>query len=120
MLHEALPQLELSVAADLVRKHYYLGKKIFDGGDIEPVKPTHEAPTWSPEEIAELRVIDPQGAAKISSLSLDDVANQAVSTRGNMELGRYMFTKANCVACHTVSEERGAERTLPGQHRQNV
>lgn len=104
-LHQALPQLEPSVAADLVRKHYYLGKKIFDPGDVQSTPAIPATPTWSPEEVAQLQKLVPKDVAKISTLSLDVAADEAVNTPGNIELGRFLFTKANCVACHTVSED---------------
>lgn len=105
VLRQALPQLPPSVAAELVKKHYYLGKTIFDPGDTEPVKPKPETPTWSPEEVAQLQQLIPANAAKIATLSLDDAADRAVGMKGSVALGRYLFSKANCVACHTVSED---------------
>ncbi|TWT74268.1 DUF7133 domain-containing protein [Allorhodopirellula solitaria] len=105
VLKRALPEIDPQVAADVVRKHYYLGKEIYDAGDAEAETPEPTAPTWSPEEIALLEESIPSDAVKISTLSLDSAADQAVRTEGNVELGKYVFTKANCVACHTVSED---------------
>lgn len=104
VLHRLLPEIDPNVADDLVRKHYYLGKKIFDPGDTESAPDKPIAPTWSAEQVAQLTESIPEDSAKISTLSLGEATSRAVDMQGNVELGRYLFTKANCVACHTVSE----------------
>ncbi|EMI18046.1 heme-binding protein [Rhodopirellula maiorica SM1] len=44
-------------------------------------------------------------SATISSLSTGEAATQAVAMKGNLAVGQQIFTKANCVACHTISED---------------
>jgi putative heme-binding domain-containing protein len=45
------------------------------------------------------------GTPKISSLTIEETAKQVVSARGDKELGKQIFAKANCAACHTVSQD---------------
>ena len=105
VLRTVLPELDPVVAADLVRRHYYLDKSIFDPGETMDAEAQPAAPIWSPEEVAVLQELIPKDAVKINEMKIDDAVAQAISMQGNVELGRYMFTKANCVACHTVSED---------------
>lgn len=42
---------------------------------------------------------------KISSLSMEDAAAKVVGMQGDIELGKQVFTRANCGACHTVRQD---------------
>ncbi|TWT89361.1 DUF7133 domain-containing protein [Neorhodopirellula pilleata] len=42
---------------------------------------------------------------KIGSLSPADAVGQVVAMKGDVSLGKQIFTKANCVSCHTVSQD---------------
>ncbi|WP_372716374.1 discoidin domain-containing protein [Novipirellula sp.] len=53
-------------------------------------------------QIAEIAQDD---SAMISSLTTSEAAEQAVAREGNLAIGKQIFTKANCVACHTISED---------------
>jgi putative heme-binding domain-containing protein len=105
VLRTALRELDPNVAADLVRRHYYLGTSIFDPGSVIAVDTKPAKLAWSVEEEFQLKALIPKDAAKVSSLEVEDALTAAVQSQGNVELGRYLFTKANCVACHTVSQD---------------
>ena len=42
---------------------------------------------------------------KIGSLAVADVIRSAIAMKGNLELGEQIFTRANCIACHTVRQD---------------
>ncbi len=42
---------------------------------------------------------------KISTMSLADAQSKAVAMHGDVLVGQQVFTKANCVACHTVRQD---------------
>lgn len=41
---------------------------------------------------------------KIGSLSIADVAGKVISTHGDVSIGEQVFSKANCIACHSVRQ----------------
>jgi putative heme-binding domain-containing protein len=42
---------------------------------------------------------------KVGALAADTVLSQVVSMKGDVSIGREVFTKANCAACHTVRQD---------------
>ncbi len=49
------------------------------------------------------RVVD--SSPKIGTLSLEDTVAKVVASHGEVSLGKEVFAKANCAACHTVRQD---------------
>jgi putative heme-binding domain-containing protein len=60
--------------------------------------------TWSVEEEFELKSRIPKDSPQLSTMEPAEGVSRAVGLQGDVELGRYLFTKANCTACHTVTQ----------------
>ncbi|WP_404307769.1 DUF7133 domain-containing protein [Neorhodopirellula lusitana] len=56
-------------------------------------------------EQLKLEVREADRSPKISSLPVGDALTQATKLKGDAGLGAQLFTKATCVACHTVSKD---------------
>lgn len=103
-LKRILPEIDPNVASDLVKRHYYLGSEIYQLNESNRNTLKTTARVWSPEEVFNLNESIAGDAKEIGSLDSKAAATDAVAIQGNVELGEYVFSKANCVACHTVSQ----------------
>ena len=103
-LREWLPRIPPQLAAELVREHYYLGSDIFDTDEIAQDSVAVAAASWSVEEEFELKSRIPKDSPVLKTFGPDEAVARAVKTQGDVELGKYVFTKANCIACHTVTQ----------------
>lgn len=56
----------------------------------------------------ELKIAPPEkdSTPKVGELTTPQAIEQAVATKGNLALGEQLFTRANCVACHTTSKSQ--------------
>ena len=57
---------------------------------------------------------------KISTLEPAAALAAVIRTRGDFGLGEQLFTRATCVACHTVSQDEPQRRHLPRQYRSDL
>ncbi|KLU01789.1 hypothetical protein RISK_006288 [Rhodopirellula islandica] len=103
-LQQALTSIPSVTAADLVSQHYYLGDEIFQVDDSQPLSSEPTVPVWSPEEAFQLKSLIPTDSPTISSLKIEEATAAAVAAKGNVELGKLVFSSAKCIACHTVSQ----------------
>jgi mono/diheme cytochrome c family protein len=53
-----------------------------------------------------MRTVKPTGAAPIYKLPYAEVLAVAQKEKGDVKLGRELYTRQGCVACHTISATR--------------
>ncbi len=85
-----------------------IGSHFLDSKILQAVEDPDAAIAKAAKSIVRQMKIQPQAAdksPKIGSLSLDDLVAKVVESPGDATLGKEIFAKANCAACHTVRQD---------------
>lgn len=93
-------QVGLMAAAVQVESHH------LDEGILAAVKGGGKIATAAQEAVQRLGIQTPDpNSPRMKDLTLAEAAEALVATRGNSVVGRRVFLKANCTACHSLSRE---------------
>ena len=92
----------LIAAAIRIRSHH-IDQQILDAAE----DPSIEVAKVAKDAVKRLRI---QAAPKIDSPMIESMpiqraVQQVIDTKGSRDRGEVLFTKANCVACHTISKD---------------
>tara|TARA_R110002073_G_scaffold115759_3_gene253862 strand:- start:8529 stop:12740 length:4212 start_codon:yes stop_codon:yes gene_type:complete len=99
---DANRRVRLMQAAAKIENHYLDAKILAARSDSDATIADTARSIVKQMQIAEIAQDD---SAMISSLTTSEAAEQAVAMKGNIAVGQQIFTKANCVACHTIRED---------------
>ncbi|MCA9136424.1 MAG: c-type cytochrome, partial [Planctomycetales bacterium] len=94
-------RLRLMQAAVLGNNHYLDGEILAAGKDRD--ESIAEAAKFAINRL-NIQSALTDDSPKINTLSTEDAAAMVVATKGDVVLGRQIFGKANCAACHTVDQ----------------
>jgi putative membrane-bound dehydrogenase-like protein len=94
-------KIQLLKAMTLIERSPYRDEVLAATEDADP-----EISKAAKETARVLRLDRPRGnTAKIESMSVPDAIAAVAKTKGDVELGKKLFTQQTCVNCHTISEK---------------
>ncbi|MFY8201453.1 MAG: c-type cytochrome, partial [Pirellula staleyi] len=91
----------MQVAVEI--RNHYLDEKI-----LQSVRDSDDGIAKIAKTAVEKLKIKPKkedNSPKINSLSMEDVTANVIGMQGDIELGKQVFTRANCGACHTIRQD---------------
>ena len=91
----------LMIAADKVASRY-LDEKVLVAQSGADASLASLAASMVKKYKIEPKAIDQ--TPKVLALAMDEAMTSVISMHGDIETGRQVFTRANCIACHTVNE----------------
>jgi putative heme-binding domain-containing protein len=96
-------RIQIIRAADKIKAHTIDDK--IQAAIQDPDKRVANAASSAAKSLR-LKIVENDSTPKIASLNPEQALASVLNTKGDTGLGQQIFTKATCVACHTVSQQQ--------------